>query len=199
VKSRIINFLPDREVLVLGVDPGWSSFGYCLSIIGGEGPGRRVRSGNLVPKEATSANDFIEDFVCSSGVAETGLETLVTIERFVAYENIHSSVNEPLLMLIGGLSYALRATNICDEVNLTRAIDWKPALCKFLVRNLGFSNPYNSFDKKYSILAANTILEAFYDEEEPIKVDHEADALCLGFMPIVWEEEKKRKSSGRRK
>jgi hypothetical protein len=62
---------------------------------------------------------------------------------------------------------------------MVRAIDWKPKVCKYLVRKKGFNNPYPSFDKQFSILAANTLSGG------DTKVDHEADAVCLSYLGMI--------------
>ena len=146
------------------MDPGWASFG--LAKVNEEG--------TLISAEGFVPRDFgLTKFVNDKFSGITNIETVV-LERFVAYEGVHSNVNEPLLMLIGALQY--RFENEGVKVGLVRAIDWKPRLCKWLVRNKGFSNPAPSFDKKFSLAAAEALSGVKF------KTDHEADAVCLAYL-----------------
>lgn len=150
--------------LYLGMDPGWASFG--LAKVNEEG--------KLVSAEGFIPRDFgLTEFVNSQFSGITKVESVV-LERFVAYEGVHSNVNEPLLMLIGALQY--RFENESVKVGLVRAIDWKPKLCKWLVRNKGFKNPASNFDKKFSLAAAQALSGVKF------KSDHEADAVCLAYL-----------------
>ena len=170
----------------LGIDPGWSSCGVCLQL-----EGKVLGAKNFVPSEYGTPWDFY-----NSGLLPW-LEPLlkdgevyisnVRMERFVAYAGVHSEASEKILMLIGALAYALEES--CSYINavdigLVRAIDWKQKLCKYLVRTKGFSNPYPSFDKQYSILAAKTLWPEFTGS------NHEADAVCLSFLTIVEDHER---------
>jgi hypothetical protein len=65
---------------------------------------------------------------------------------------------------------------------MVRAIDWKSTLCKILVRDHGFTNPGNSFNKEFSLAAA----ELIYGKK--LKSDHEADAICLAFLGYLNEQ-----------
>jgi hypothetical protein len=51
-------------------------------------------------------------------------------------------------------------------------------LCHYLVKAKGLSNPYTSFNKKYSLWAAEQL------SGQKFKSDHEADAVCLSYMGL---------------
>lgn len=131
-------------------------------------------------------NIFIEQYLSQDLAVAGKLQPIndVFIERFVVYEGKHSSASEDILILIGGLQYFFQRNPMC-KVYMLRAIEWKQRLCKYLVRTKGFSNPYPSFDKKFSLLAAKTI-----SGEDSINTNHEADAICLSFMKEVQDYEK---------
>lgn len=151
----------------IGIDPGSRNLGVAVT----DENGKVVHTSLLDPK----LNGFRG---CINDVINIGLfydVEKVCIERFVAYENIMSKATEDILMLIGGLKYGFMA-DVDLIPKMFRAIEWKPALCKYLVKKFKFSNPSNSFDKKYSIAAAACIIG-----EKP-KTDHEADAICLSYM-----------------
>lgn len=152
----------------VGIDPGWASTGIAIYT-------PEVKSWEF--KNTEPRKEGVSQFVTSTLVPIDGI-TEVVIERFVAYEGVHSDASEKILMLIGAALFSFESKGV--GVNLVRAIDWKPTLCKWLIKNRGFTNPSTSFDKKYSIAAANCILEA--DGGITIKTDHEADAICLAFL-----------------
>lgn len=109
--------------------------------------------------------------------------TYATIERYVSYQGVNTAESENILMLIGGLRESLQYELLGEvpEVLLVRAIDWKMDLVKLLVKHYGFDNPSSSLDKKFSIAAANHIL----NNEGKFENDHEADAICLAALPIL--------------
>lgn len=160
----------------LGIDPGWASFGVAI-----ESEGKTVFKASYVPRDhGDDICQFIGFLTCELIVATQNREPLfedVYIERFVAYKGIHSDMSEKILMLIGALNYEF--TRQDSIVHMVRAIDWKPKICKYLVRNQGFNNPNPSFDKKFSIAAANALSGG------DSKVDHEADAICLSYLGLV--------------
>lgn len=157
----------------LGIDPGWSSCGYALT---NTSTGELLVKGNFIPKESGNIKDAVDKlcYLAFQGVNLLEDDLEVYIERFVAYKGVVTTASEDILMFIGGLVYAFQ--NAEAIVRLVRAIEWKPALNKWLVRRKGFSNPYPSFNKKYSLLAASTLSGV----SSP--TDHEADAICLSYL-----------------
>ena len=175
--------------IVLGVDPGWQSFGVAITI-----DGKLEYAKNFIPANSKTPHEFISNvFVpdVTGAIGASGLKGIehLYIERFVAYAGIHSNASEDILMNIGAFCYAIKQLTYQCEVNLVRAIDWKQNLCKYLVRSKQFSNPYPSFDKKYSILAAQTV-----SGRSDISTNHEADAICLSYLREVDVYESNRRA-----
>lgn len=176
----------------IGIDPGWASFGVAI-----EHDGKTIFKDSYIPRDHEEdictfikflvtrllhASDVLADDLLKTGITPgAALEIMkltdVYIERFVAYKGIHSDMSEKILMLIGALNYEF--TRYGAKVHMVRAIDWKPKVCKYLVRTQGFNNPNPSFDKKFSIAAANALSGG------SSKVDHEADAICLSYLGLV--------------
>lgn len=96
------------------------------------------------------------------------------LERFVPFKNLFTKVAEEVLLLIGGLWVILKLNGI--SVELFRSIEWKSALCKYLVKESGFNNPSTSFDKVYSKAIASHITKI------KISNDHISDAIGLSTM-----------------
>lgn len=153
----------------LGIDPGTINIGVAIS----DDDGNHIWSGVLNSKE----KGFLETVGAINFISREHGVTTVAIERFVAYKGMHSAASEEILMMIGAIRYALRDF----DIQLFRAIEWKPTLCKYLVKTKGFSNPSTRFDKKFSNAAAECITG------QKVKTDHEADAICLSFMWKVWK------------
>lgn len=157
------------KAYILGIDPGPTNTGVGILSITGE----FHSSFFISPKEFGSIYSFIQELAKRLD----GLNIVAfNIERFVSYEGKYSSATEEILMLIGAMVYYFSERGV--KVTQFRAIEWKPKLCKWLVRNKGFSNPSTSFDKKYSLAAASAIIG-----QRPT-TDHEADALCLAFLGV---------------
>lgn len=161
----------------IGIDPGWASCGFAVMQ-----DSKVIFKGSYVPRDHKGTIlGFVEHL--ESELTKAGIDIYsdhniqdVTIERYVAYKGIQSEASENILMLIGGLNFYF---NQVAPVNMVRAIEWKPKICKYLVRTKGFNNPYTSFDKKFSILAAKTLSGLELD------TDHEADAICLSYLGEV--------------
>jgi hypothetical protein len=159
--------------MVLGIDPGWKNLG-----IAGIEDNSLVFSLTKVPS-SLGITGFIKDEIC--GIINKHKEiSLVVIERYVAYEGVHNPVSEDILMLIGALQYFFEDKGI--EVKLIRAIDWKNTLARYLSKNFDFSNPSTSFDKAFSLASAEKLSGI------TVKTDHEADAICLGFLGDIWKK-----------
>lgn len=164
--------------MILGIDPGWASCGVAV-----QDSGVLLRSFHFVPREIDKTGNFdvilkyLAKELDEKNDVELDLITDLNMERYVAYKGVQSEIAEQILMFIGALKYW--AEDIGFNVNMVRAIDWKPKICKHLVRTQGFNNPYPSFDKKYSILAATTL------SGKTFKTDHEADAVCLSYLNEV--------------
>ena len=162
-------------MLSIGIDPGWSSCGWAIV---DTASGQVLGSGSYVPKESGSiyyAVKALRDSIKES-LSEVEYPDIkqVFLERFVAYRGVQTSSSEEILMFIGALTYFFELQVV--PLTLVRAIDWKPKINKWLVKTRGFSNPYDSFDKKFSLLAAKTL-----SGKESLN-DHEADAVCLSFL-----------------
>ena len=157
-------------MLHIGIDPGWASTGIAKY----DSEAKSWVFGNFVPRDEGITSFIFSQF---NGITKEQASQVV-IERFVAYKGIHSDASENILMLIGAILFRFEKDEV--PVNMFRAVEWKPALCKWLVKNKGFQNPSSSFDKKFSIAAAKCIVG---DEEGIGKItDHEADAICLAFL-----------------
>lgn len=169
----------DTIELTVGIDPGWASFG--LAVIDKQGNLRTKFS--AVPRDFGTPYEFIEYMndkmyqISTPGPKPFHLKvTDVFIERFVTYGGVQTDP-ENILMMIGALQYAFEHSKV--NVHMVRAIDWKPKVCKYLVRTKGFNNPFPSFDKKYSVLAAQELSGFECD------VNHEADAICLAYLKRI--------------
>ena len=172
-------------MISIGIDPGWASFG--ISVLDTSQPLSYKGSASFVPKEFPSLLEFGE--AVGAFIADTVGDSWTTnfqvhIERFVPYAGCPSAASEMTNIVIGyltGLFYLL-STGTRKGDNLVvrhRAIDWKPVVCKDLVRTKNFSNPAASFDKKFSIAAAQEISGL------ALKNDHIADAICLSFLGVI--------------
>lgn len=161
--------------MLLGIDPGIKNLGLAVITHDSE----LVLSRNLNLAEFGSMTDFIDGVICILCDTIEDTVTHACLERFVSYGNVQSKSTERITMLIGGLVYALNSLEI--PTGLYRAIDWKPALCKHLVKNNEFDNPSLKLDKKFSYAAAKSIIK------DDAKTDHEADAICLAYM---WNVDK---------
>jgi Holliday junction resolvasome RuvABC endonuclease subunit len=159
-------------MISLGIDPGVVNIGMAVTDENGKLVDSRVIGFTDVASMCTAVDDAVY-LLGSQGVTQT------FIERFVAYKGMQSASTENILMYIGAAVYALNSE--CS-ITLLRAIDWKPALCKYLVKTSGFSNPSTKFDKKFSIAAAEFITK------EKIKTTHEADAICLSYMWKIYDK-----------
>jgi hypothetical protein len=165
-KNDILLFLA-YKMSHLGIDPGTRNIGVAIT----------DDDGKLLFSKVYA----LEDDGGLQGVTEHIVElvyrrcvTSCAIERFVAFKGIHSKASEEILMLVGYLRYALALAQI--PVSLYRSIEWKPALCKYLVKEFKFDNPSTKFDKIFSKAAAENITK------EKIKNDHLADAIGLSRM-----------------
>jgi hypothetical protein len=159
------------EKVFLGVDPGSTNLGYAL-----------VRDKKVIFQATVNPSNW-----SLSKTVETVLESLpaqcqpvLVIERYVAYKGAHNAASEHILMLIGAFVYEFerRGYNVLQF----RAIDWKPSICKYLFINEGFRNPSSSFDKKFSIAAAQALSGII------LKSNHEADAICLAYKGSILNE-----------
>lgn len=167
--------------LYIGIDPGWSSCGFHVRT-----DSQVFASGVYVPKELGSfysAKQYLINLVTNPSKEHNGIRTALkghyvqaSVERFVAYKGVVSEASEDILMFIGAVTSSLQELGY--EVGLVRAIDWKPKLAKWLVRNKNFDNPSTSFDKKFSLAAAEALTG-----KKP-KTDHEADAICLSYRNL---------------
>lgn len=156
--------------MLLGIDPGWSTCGVSLTNLEGIHDSHEF----IVPKfhGLNKAVDLIvETFKVPTLVSK------VYIERFIPYNGIDTNLSEPINIFIGALTYYFQSVGI--EVVMVRAADWKPRVCKYLVRKQGFDNPGKGFDKVFSLAAAKA-LSGCTDIN-----DHEADAICLSYLGLM--------------
>lgn len=171
--------------MYIGIDPGTVNLG--IAAVGMQFGEVSLRTSVLNLKESKlSRINFVasildlmhtwQDDTTMEGVFEH-IEC-VTIERYVPYAGTFSTDSEHIVLLIGALEYAFNREYGCS-VNIVRAIDWKPKLCKALYKKMKFNNPSTKFDKKFSHAAATCITA------QKFKTDHEADAVCLAYYDKI--------------
>ena len=157
-------------MITIGIDPGWASFGCAVSR-----DGVLVNKNSFIPRNYGDIEGFIsklDGWILEQHYPLTE-DVTVYIERFVSYGGVQTDP-ENILMLIGALDYFFK-TNYSKPI-LVRALDWKVKLCHYLVKTRGLSNPGKTFDKKYSLWAAEQL------SGEKFTSDHEADAVCISFL-----------------
>ena len=176
----------------LGLDPGWKNAGISIVECNPEGL-HLLRSATVNPSSfkdfdrCKSTFDKILDGVDKKLVVNFG------IERYVTYRGVQTSESENILMYIGGMrERALTEIGTGCNINLYRAIDWKIALVKQLVKLRAFNNPSESLDKKFSIAAAHACL----DSPGNFKTDHEADSICIASLPFLRPIQNSRSGTG---
>lgn len=190
--------MSQSKYISVGIDPGESSCGVSVVLLDKDtSEAQMLFCKNFVPKESLSAFTFIEDKLFREIKEIPEVQALgisyVVIERFVAYAGVSSSASEEILMLIGALRYAFESNFSGVIVRMVRAFDWKSSLCKYLVRTSTFRNEQSSFDKKFSLQTAKHLFPSL------LKITtHEADAACIGFMPVVEEYERRNKKNIRK-
>jgi Holliday junction resolvasome RuvABC endonuclease subunit len=170
-----------KAIWSIGIDPGWKNAGIAL-LCQDENGLRLVCSHTLSPfalggvvEGVDEVIKIISKHVHPSDVASIG------IERYVSYNNVNTAETENILMFIGALRYGLATFLGSANCELYRAIEWKMALVKLLVKNKSFDNPSTALDKKFSIAAAHACL----DIKGEFSNDHEADAVCLGAIGLL--------------
>lgn len=177
-------FLHEKKMsLTIGIDPGWASCGVAV-----QQDGVVLDKFFFVPREqhviAKAHGELCQAMKYLILELQKILKSVpgsipsLYMERYVAYAGVTSEASEYILMFIGAIKYHFEALEY--PVHMVRAIDWKPKVCKHLVRTKDFNNPYSSFDKKFSLLAARTL--AGLDPKNKTLTDHEADAVCLSFL-----------------
>ncbi len=164
----------------LGIDPGWKNLGVALIKQSVDKTVAPVAVGTTVMNPSSYKNiaEFINKLDAVIDDHDVTLDT-VTIERYVAYQNVQSAETENITMVIGALHYYFNFQWAIDP-RMVRAIDWKTALVKALFKKKGFNNPSTSLDKKFSIAAADSCMGKVL----ALKTDHEADAICLAALPL---------------
>lgn len=148
----------------IGIDPGWASYGYA----------RVNEKGELVEAWGSVPKTFGLTRFHKEKVPAPEMGSQLVLERFVAYEGVMTDSSEIILMMIGATQYYHESRGC--SVKLVRAVEWKTALCKWLVKHRGFKNPSERFDKVYSKAAAECL------SGKPVKSDHVADAICLAYV-----------------
>lgn len=179
--------------MILGMDPGKTNFAAVFLDDDCEYLGGRV----FDYKEKTNVEAIYHlpyeleqlryDAWCNDVTRSTEKKILCAgMERFVAYGSKLTNVSEGILMLSGAaISYAHHANGHSMPIFTFRAIDWKPALCKHLVKTKGFDNPSLNFDKKYSLAAAECATGTKF------KNDHLADAACIAYWAVHTNQQTK--------
>lgn len=165
----------------LGIDPGFVNLGAAVLKYEDE-KFTLIGSKVFCPKTLPSLElfpDWMYSWTNELPELEKGIDT-AAMERYVSYQGVNTAEAENILNLIGILRYEIYGSQGI-LANMYRAIEWKTALSKALFKK-GFRNPSTDLDKKFSIAAAAFILGV---EPETIKTDHEADAICLGAVPIL--------------
>lgn len=146
-------------MIYLGVDPGWKKLGWAKL-------GDTIESGTLdpssLPPGSVGAEIFGEDI--PGGLC---------MERYVYYGKGQNPDSERILLVTGQVQAA--AFDAGTPFWMFKAIEWKKAVVKFL-RTKGEVNPYDSLDKRFSLWAAETLLDHSF------QTDHEADAACLAWL-----------------
>lgn len=161
-----------KDVVFVGVDPGSVNLGFAVLV------GDTITHYETIDPTHMSLAQVVAKIV--SAVPKKRKEVVLSIERYVAYKGTHNSASEHILMIIGALVYEFERLN--HEVLQFRAIDWKPSICKHLFLNYDFKNPSTSFDKKFSVAAAELL------SGKKLKTNHEADAICLAFKGKIANE-----------
>lgn len=160
-----------NDRVYVGVDPGSVNLGFALVH-----HSKILHSETINPSEL-SISETIKKVLANLPKKS---EPILVIERYVAYKGAHNSASEHILMLIGAFVYEFERRGF--PVLQFRAIDWKPAICKYLFINQGFRNPSTSFDKKFSVAAAEALSGVV------LKSNHEADAVCLAYKGSILHE-----------
>lgn len=159
--------------ILIGIDPGWKNLG--LAVVDDNGD---LRTKVMAPFKYATLSDVVEDIISFVALPTSGsYDAHLTIERYVAYAGVHNADSEYILMTMGAIVAEFQRREI--QVAQVRAIEWKPFLCKRLFKEIGFRNPSKTFDKVYSLAAANALASQFKG------TDHEADAICLAYVG-VW-------------
>lgn len=168
--------------LFLGIDPGWSNLGLALLAPKGD-KYVNLFSSTYAPGTYKKPEDFVEEIPHIVLKQTTENLVYVTVERYVAYAGVHTVESENINNLIGMIRMKMFLDPGKPAVFLPRAIEWKTFLVKTLAKNLGFSNPSNELDKKFSLAAARFLVT----NPETIKNHHEADAICLAVIPDLHQ------------
>lgn len=166
----------------IGVDPGWKNLG--LAIVRRAEDSETVELvhsctlnpgelGGIVPA-LTKICEIVETHVVGASKVYSG------IERYVAYGNTVTHESENILMMIGALVIGMNYFNKGSNTKMVRAIEWKIALAKALFKWRKFSNPSVKLDKKFSVAAAQCIIN-----NKDFANDHEADAICIAALPFI--------------
>jgi Holliday junction resolvasome RuvABC endonuclease subunit len=108
----------------IGIDPGWKNLGLAVLEYFDDKTLKSKISHTLDPSSFTSITKFV-DYMDSVIAPLTTSLSGVTIERFVAYNTIHTAESEKINMLIGALCYYFGCKHLWNvEINLVRAIEW---------------------------------------------------------------------------
>jgi hypothetical protein len=176
-----------RKPIYIGIDPGWINLG--LSIVT---PSNKIGKVEVLatkvfdPSKGPLAFSTALPLIINGLVKDTTLYELkgISIERYVPYSNTMTQETENITMLIGMITSTFFIDNPCGKgayPELVRAIDWKVKMARGNARVLGFDNPADKLDKKYSLAMAKFLTENKYE----FQTDHEADATCIASIPIL--------------
>jgi hypothetical protein len=167
----------------IGIDPGWKNLGLavvCREV--GKEDIQLVHSSTLNPAELGGILPTLKKICELVEPLLVGADRVCTgIERYVAYGDTVTHESENILMMIGalvvGMNYFNKAT---DGTKMVRAIEWKTGLVKALFKWKKFNNPSTKLDKKFSVAAAESILEGV-----KVETNHESDAICIAALPFI--------------
>lgn len=149
-----------------GCDPGYTNLAYALLDEDGN-----LTTKCIVPKTLPKGNLAPMEVCKEFGGTIIG----AVMERFVYYDGVHNPNSEQILMITGQMQMWLAWDYQVVPV-MFKAFDWKSRLSKHLFK-MGFRNPSDRLDKKFSLAAARFIFPD-YD----FKTDHEADAACMAYI-----------------
>lgn len=158
-----------QDSLFLGIDPGWKNLGWGLV----DASGKYVRSGTLNPSQYEIGE--VPFALLEELKDERDYIRGVGMERYVTYQGKYNPDSEHILLVTGALQYMVRC-HFEGLLSMYKAIDWKTPLAKHIYLKTGQENPSDRLDKMFSMFAAEVLTG------HPFKVDHEADACCLGWL-----------------
>lgn len=164
-------------LMLSGIDPGWKNLGFARIWV--EGAGTPEETVKLLDSSVLDPSQLgVVGTIEEMRTRQVFGSQYLSMERYVPYSGQQNPDSERILMVTGACFLAMGSD---DRVLLRRAIDWKVALCKHLVKTRGFRNPspISKLDKTFSLAAARCLFE------QDFPTDHEADAACIAYLPLT--------------